>query len=699
MKTKGKHFNQVGIQYYFDNTVLPKTLFFLAVFVLSIPKVVFCQSNLIPNPGFEEYYTCDYIPSGTPLQNTIPGWSKILYSPFYANHICYLDPTSKIHEEPYLAPTPFGNAYMLMIFRENAGVSFLPLRSYMQCRLLDTLYPDKDYYISYYVSNPRLDNSPTVSHWGLHFSDNYIVEQNTGIQFGLLKRNPQIEIDTVPVITHGIWDKYENCFRPDSVWTVMTVGHFRENSETKGIENLMHSRAFLLYDNFFLAEIENEVLLQTDKDTICVGECVTMSSNHSMIPGTFTWNLPGSLHEFASDSVVTVCYDEPGTYTVSLAVEHCTGRYEGVFEQAITVLPALSYQKPADQLICYGDSISVEVQTPHDWFWTDEVSSGNRYITEPGTYRYIVDNGFCSITDSFMVDYYFIPTEVNEVIFTCPDTSAVFLDSVLLEPGFYEWTTPSLQGCDSIFYTIEYRHRALTPLVVEGGSGFCLGDSVILSIISDHVDIFWEDGTQQKIRSIKEPGNYSVRGRDKNSCINTRNFSIVEYPLPEVMTSDLLNVWYEPGLALPVSYTGDIQHFVWSGGKALNCDDCPFPRLVQPLEGIYQINITDDNGCSNGSSLRVSFVKVFTSLPNIIRKSSPENATFFLTSDPVINYDLRIYDRWGNLVFRSDMAISNEVDSGWQPSAEYVSGVYVFLISYQELGQVKYISGDITVLD
>lgn len=256
-----------------------------------------------------------------------------------------------------------------------------------------------------------------------------------------------------------------------------------------------------------------------------------------------------------------------------------------------------------------------------------------------------------------------------------------------------------MQGCDSIFYSIEYRHRALTPLVMDGGSGFCSGDSVMINIVSDHVDILWENGTSRKNRSVKEPGNYSVRGRDNNSCINTQNFSIDEYPLPEALTSDLINVWYEPGLTLPVSYTGDIQSFVWAGGNALSCNDCPYPRLVQPVEGIYQINITDGNGCSNVSSLRVSFVKVFTSMPNIIRKSSPENATFFLTSDPVINYALRIYDRWGNLVFERDIAPSNDMASGWKLSAEYVSGVYVFQISYQDFGQLKYIKGDITILD
>jgi hypothetical protein len=256
-----------------------------------------------------------------------------------------------------------------------------------------------------------------------------------------------------------------------------------------------------------------------------------------------------------------------------------------------------------------------------------------------------------------------------------------------------------MEGCDSIFYKIEYRHLNLTPLILEGKPGFCQGDSVIIQIVSDHVDILWDNGSSQKNISVNEPGNYSVRGSDINSCINTQNFSIVEYPLPEVMTSDLLNIWYEPGLALPVSYNGNIQRFVWSGGNALSCDDCPYPRLVQPLEGMYQINITDNNGCSNVSALKVSFVKVITSLPNIIKKSSPGNATFYLTSDPVINYALRIYDRWGNLVFDREAGPSNDVDSGWKPSTEHVSGIYVYLISYQDFGQIKYITGDITVLD
>jgi len=657
------------------------------------------QKNLIPNPSFEEYNNCQYTWGLTPLQNTIQGWSKIVYSPLYANHICYLDPTSGIHEEPYLAPALFGDAYIIMIFRENAGVSFLPLRTYMQCRLMDTLKPNSDYYISYFVSNPRSDSSPTVSHWGLHFSDEYVVEQNTGIQFGLLKRNPQIEIDTVPKLSFDIWTKYEHCFRPDSLWTVMTVGHFRENSETKGIEDLMHSRGLISYDNFFLAEIEEEVRLQKSKDTICVGECITLTSNHALIPGTFKWSLPGSDIGFSTDSTIIVCYTTPGTYDVSLEVEHCTGRYDGVFEKAITVIPAVQYTPVLDESICFGDSIFVTIETQDNVVWGDGHQGNPRLITDAAMYDFTIDNGYCSEIDSFNVRYYVIPTERLEFIVSCPEDTVDIVGLSLNEIGTYFQTLQSIQGCDSVYYEINYRHYLPNPIGVEGALGFCIGNSTRLTVTSDHKDLLWTNGSTSNSIEVAEPGLLRINALDRNDCAVESMIDIIQYDDPNVSAQNLLDIWYEPNISLPVNYEGEIDRYMWTGGANLDCNDCPYPRIISPWEGIYTIEVENSFGCKDTSSVMVRFKTMSLHYPNSIKKSSIINGIFYVSTEEDMAYILSVYDRWGNLVFYNSSAKSNDLNSGWNPTNDIAQGVYVFMIGFYELGQLKTLTGDLTVIE
>jgi len=88
----------------------------------------------------------------------------------------------------------------------------------------------------------------------------------------------------------------------------MTVGVFAQNEEILNVENIKSTHTAIAYDNYFLAEIEQELALDTSyQDTICVGDCITLSTNHSLIDGDFIWQLPGSDILSSTDSVVTVC--------------------------------------------------------------------------------------------------------------------------------------------------------------------------------------------------------------------------------------------------------------------------------------------------------------------------------------------------------------------------------------------------------
>lgn len=98
--------------------------------------------------------------------------------------------------------------------------------------------------------------------------------------------------------------------------------------------------------------------------------------------------------------------------------------------------------------------------------------------------------------------------------------------------------------------------------------------------------------------------------------------------------------------------------------------------------------------------IQISFEQVQLHWPNIVAKKSAVNNTFYISSNIDINYNLSIYDRWGNQVWNQQDCISNDASCGWLPELQDISsGVYVFLIEYLDNNVAKYIGGDVTVID
>ena len=61
-------------------------------------------------------------------------------------------------------------------------------------------------------------------------------------------------------------------------------------------------------------------------------------------------------------------------------------------------------------------------------------------------------------------------------------------------------------------------------------------------------------------------------------------------------------------------------------------------------------------------------------------------------------YELTVYDRWGNMLFQNDQARANQPEHGWFPEDRVNSGVFVFTIEYIENGKRKLYAGDVTVV-
>lgn len=677
-----------------------RILFIINIIILSTAQG---QKNLIPNPSFEDFYTCDYSNNTIlNLREVIPHWKSREFSSKYFNLECLTMGTveyANVFPKHFCDPSE-GDGFLVAALnpRYIGGVGFREYRSYIEVRLLDTLKKGKDYYISYDLTIPFEEETP-LSHYGIYFSDTLYDMTLDPNNYKPILLKPQIEIDTVPDLKYGEWKQFSHCFTAEEDHTVMTVGIFAHMDSIKGTENITFNTTFVGYDNYFLAEIEPEVRLDSQQYMICAGECITISSNHSLIPGEFEWSLPGSKSVSSRDSVVTVCYDTPGTYDVFLNIEHCTGRYDGSFVGAVTVLPAISHVPIMDTTICAGASVTINLPMQYDVRWNDGSNNNVKVLQNKGSYRYILSNGACQDTTTFEVKYLLDPIYQKADIYSCPSDSTHFLGVTYKLPGVYKDTLKSVYGCDSVYFDVSYQYfQSRRPLIV-GDFGVCPGKSTVISVFDEVFNLEWQDGNRDRNRIITMPGIYSILYNDKNFCKYRDTFVIVGYPSPDVEADDLLDIWYTPGILLPVSYNGDIISYHWNIEDALDCGQCPYPELIRPKEGVYQITVKNEYGCTDVDEVLVRFKNVKFYLPNIIsKKSLSENHLFYIKSEIDFNYKMSIYDRWGNQIF-NNIAMSNDPNLGWIPYESIQPGVFVYIITYLENEKEVVFVGDVTVVE
>jgi hypothetical protein len=663
------------------------------ILILCATCGLFGQDNLIPNPGFEEYFDCDYDLIRDPIEEVIPHWYTRLGRPRYFREECQEElPHSEFK----------GNGYLAMITLSSAVDEMTnSVRDYTVVSLINKLEVGRDYYLEYYGAFSFLNQS-NHSHHGIRFTNEFINEINLENRGTPIIREDALTVDSVSFVEQGVWLKHNHCFSPDSSFQFMEVGNFSHR------DSLIHSPfinnngvgTFTSYDNFFLAEIEQEVHLDDYEEKICVGDCITLSTNHSLIAGTFEWQLPGSDVQTSSDSTVIVCYDEVGVYDVSLDIQHCTGDYSGDFPAAVTVGEAVDFDAPDDVFLCAQESFTFSIPDTLNVLWFDGTDSNEREITEPGVYEYELSRGGCSTSYTFTLEYSLPPATNVEELFACQGEGISFQGQTISQPTMIMDTMFSTVGCDSIYMMFLFDFYEDVDIEFDGTFSFCPDDAAEVSITSAHEEVIWSDGSTEWERNFDQPGSISVEAIDVNGCRVGASFDIIGLPGVSVTTMDMLDIDFETGIALDPLYEGEIVTYNWSGNNpALSCYDCPFPTLDLPNAGLYTIEVVDANGCKSISQLRISFSKVQIYLPTAININSNalENQTFYAQSNNDIIYSLQIFNRWGALVYEADQLFANDSNQGWRPQGTNPD-VYVYVVKYvDDGGKEILLKGDVSV--
>ena len=137
--------------------------------------------------------------------------------------------------------------------------------------------------------------------------------------------------------------------------------------------------------------------------------------------------------------------------------------------------------------------------------------------------------------------------------------------------------------------------------------------------------------------------------------------------------------------------------FEWSDGSNLT-------TLNVEEAGIYTLTVSNICGVAEGSvNIEFEDCRNFY-IPNAISPQLPSNNIFtvFGADDITEIVSLKIYNRWGNIVFQSTNILPDDLSTGWDGSIENMnsgSDVFVYQVELLFKDKVKdTITGVLTVL-
>jgi gliding motility-associated-like protein len=178
---------------------------------------------------------------------------------------------------------------------------------------------------------------------------------------------------------------------------------------------------------------------------------------------------------------------------------------------------------------------------------------------------------------------------------------------------------------------------------------------------------------------------YTLTVVDQDGCEVTRTFDIAEGLIVEISAGENLEVVAGSSVQINTQVSGSISGtYSWTPAEGLSCNNCPNP-VASPLTDItYNVIYTDDIGCSASDSVDISVLvteEVFCLFPDAFTPNNDNvNDIFKGICDGVDFIEMRIYNRWGELVFQESGSYPLAGWDGIYKGREAPVEVYVYYV-------------------
>jgi gliding motility-associated-like protein len=428
--------------------------------------------------------------------------------------------------------------------------------------------------------------------------------------------------------------------------------------------------------------------------TECFGVLVPFTSLSTVTaPATITawsWNFgdPSSASNTSTDSVTTHNYTAPGTYTITLTVttnDNCIAKISNG-ESIVYPLPKVAFtptnicqgiaENFVDQSSVPGPGGSIAAQI---WLYSDgafdTIPNPSHIFNTPGqdsVKLYVETNNGC-------IDSLTKPVTVNPV-------------------PVANFTGSQLSGCQN----------------------YCLNFTDASTIATGTFTSSWDfgdggpgSGAKSPPRCYSDTGHFTVTLflTSDQGCLDTltKPNMITVFPLPKAAFKSWQSVEtiIDPNVQFTNASSADVTKWFWyfGDGDSINPNEINplhmYPNITTPEIYTALLKVVNGFGCTDTVSHIIIIGDDWTFyIPNSFTPNGDgKNETFNAQGVNLLNYNMKIFDRWGNLIF-----ITQDINSGWDGRANHGSDiaqqdVYVWQVSFKDiLGKTHNEVGNVTLI-
>ncbi|MEO6720414.1 MAG: PKD domain-containing protein [Ferruginibacter sp.] len=341
-------------------------------------------------------------------------------------------------------------------------------------------------------------------------------------------------------------------------------------------------------------------------------------------------------------------YTVSGIYNVSLTVTNSSGCIDTVGKQVNAfIIPTVS--AGVDTTICKNIGVTLQATGANTYSWSPALklsctNCANPVATPDSVAKYVV-RGFsgqgCSATDTVMVHVKY----PFKIAYSKPASLCKGQDIKLFASGTdkFEWS-PST-GLDNAFSALP---------------------------------------TAQPDTTVT----YRVIGTDDHGCFKDTGYTTLKvYPIPSVNAGpdQTINVGKTTDLVPTVS--ADVTQVVWSPTGAIFRNNYPAITVKPNVNTEYTVEVQNRGGCMTRDKVNVLVLcngaNIF--IPNTFSPNGDgANDVFYPRGTGLFKIKtLRIFNRWGELVFEKNSVNANDPSAGWDGTYKGVklpADVFVYMI-------------------
>ena len=444
------------------------------------------------------------------------------------------------------------------------------------------------------------------------------------------------------------------------------------------------------------------ITITNSKPDLCVGDSSVLSGTGAGAGGDYLWQ-PGNLNT----SNITVNPTATTSYTV-------TGTdswgCQSTATSTVTVHQPPLVSVGPDQSVCEGGSIIINATGAQSYVWQPGGHTGSSLTITPlglddTTFTVTgTDQWGCVNTDDITITVDPLPTiTVDPVAPICAGVSATLMayggatydwvpggsgNPITVAPSStttYVVTGTDAKGCQNTA-TVTVDVMDLPTVKAGLDAAICIGESTQLSA-SGAVTYSWtgpgiiDPTVPDPIVTPTVTSTYQLTGTDVNGCSNTDQVTVTVNPLPVITASPDVIIYQ--GECATLSASGAVS-YLWEPSIHLNdlVSDRPVACPIDTGTYIYMVTGTDINGCigTDVTVLRVVGIPMAV-LPSAFTPNN-DGLNDVFRIEKWDNFDLvqlSIYDRWGNLIFKS-----SDIAAGWNGKSsgrDMPIGSYVYMVT------------------